>query len=412
MCHGFGQMEITRTHPERPQASPWKGNWRLAEKMVFLNHGSFGACPWVVLEAQRRLREEMEAGPVQFLTRKYDDRLDAARNTLAEFLGADAGNLAFVTNATTGVNAVVRSLDFKKGDEILTTSLDYNACRNVLTEVARRTGAELVVADVPFPSAGPDEVMEAILAAVTPRTRLAMIDHVTSNSGMIYPLDRIVRALEERGVDTLVDGAHAPGMLPLELEKLGAAYYTGNLHKWACAPKGAAFLWVRPDRQEAIQPPVISHGNNRVRPGHTAFQNRFDWPATQDPTAWFCAAESLRWLGEFLPGGWPQVRKHQHEMVIAARRMLCKRLNIQAPCPEEMIGAMATLPLPGPLALADGDAPLDPVYQRLHGEFGIELQVVTFGGKRWFRISAHLHNSPDEYRYLADVLERLAEEGD
>lgn len=405
-------MEISRMLPDRPTASPWKGNWRLAEKVVFLNHGSFGACPWVVLEAQRRLREEMESGPVQFLTRKYDARLDAARNTLAEFIGADPGNLAFVTSATTGVNAVVRSLDFKEGDEILTTSLDYNACRNVLAEVARRTGAKLVVADVPFPSAGPDEVVDAILAAVTPRTRLAMIDHVTSHSGMVYPLEKIVRSLEERGVDTLVDGAHAPGMLALDLEKLGAAYYTGNLHKWVCAPKGAAFLWVRPDKQDAIQPAVISHGNNRARPDHTDFQNRFDWPATQDPTAWFCTADAIRWLGEFLPGGWPRFRTRQRDMVLAARRMLCERLNLHAPCPEEMIGTMATLPMPGKLAVPHGEGLADPVYQQLCDEFGIELQVVVFGGQRWFRISAHLHNSPDEYRYLADVLERMAGEGE
>lgn len=403
-------MVISRKSPDRPVASPWKGNWRLSEKVVFLNHGSFGACPWPVLDAQRRLREEMESEPVQFLARNYDARLDAARNTLAEFLGADVGNLVFVTNATTGVNAVVRSLVFHEGDEILTTSLDYNACRNVLQETSVQAGARVVVADLPFPLTGEDEVVAAILAAVTPRTRLAMIDHVTSNTGLVLPLERIVRELEERGVDTLVDGAHGPGMLPLDLQKLGAAYYTGNLHKWVCAPKGAAFLWVRPDKQEGIQPAVISHGNNRVRPDHTAFQNRFDWPATQDPTAWFCTAEAIRWLGGFLPGGWPQLRQHHHEMVVAARRMLCERLEISPPCPESMIGSMATLPMPGKLGKVSGEETPDPVYARLFDEFGIELHVIYVGGRRWFRISAHLHNSPDEYRYLADVLEQLAKE--
>jgi isopenicillin-N epimerase len=403
-------MEISQNRFVRPKSSPWKGNWRLAEETVFLNHGSFGACPWPVLEAQQRLRQEMESNPVRFLARNYDMRLDAARNALAEFLGADSGNLAFVTNATTGVNAVARSLDFQGGDEILTTSLDYNACRNVLMEISRTTGAKVVVADVPFPLESADEVVDAILAAVTPRTRLAMIDHVTSNTGLVFPVERIVRELEARGVDTLVDGAHAPGMLALDLEKLGAAYYTGNLHKWVCAPKGAAFLWVRPDKQDAIQPAVISHGNNRVRAGHTAFQNRFDWPATQDPTAWFCAAEAIRWLGEFLPGGWSQLRTHQNEMVIAARRMLCERLQILPPCPESMIGAMATLPMPGKLVIAGVDESPDPVYHRLCDEFGIELHVIRIGGWRWFRISSHLHNSPDEYRYLAEVLNFLSKD--
>lgn len=396
--------------PGWPMASPWKGNWRLSEKTVFLNHGSFGACPWPVLDAQRRLRDEMESGPVRFLARTHGERLDAARNTLAEFLGASAGNLVFVNNATTGVNAVARSLEFQGGDEILTTGLDYNACRNVLAEVAKQAGAKLVVADVPFPLESEDEVVAAILAAVTPRTRLAMIDHVTSNTGMALPLERIVRELEVRGVDTLVDGAHAPGMLAMDLETLGAAYYTGNLHKWVCAPKGAAFLWVRPDKQDGIQPTVISHGNNRPRPGHTAFQDRFDWPGTQDPTAWFCSVEAIRWLGGFLPGGWDELRAHHHEMVVAARRTLCERLDILPPCPESMIGAMATLPMPGKLARVTGGEALDPVYQRLYDEYGIELHVILLGGWRWFRISAHLHNSPDEYRYLADVLEQMEKE--
>ncbi len=376
----------------------------MSEEIVFLNHGSFGACPRVVLEAQSRLRQEMEAAPVQFLARTHDGRLDEARNSLAEFLGMNPENLVFVTNATTGVNAALRSLDFQPGDEILTTDHDYNACRNVLIEVARRTGAKLVVAVVPFPLEHSQQVVDAILAAVTPRTRLAMIDHVTSNSAMVFPVEQIVRELDARGVDTLIDGAHAPGMLPLDLNALGAAYYTGNLHKWTCAPKGAAFLAVRPDKQDGIQPPVISHGNNRVRADHTPFQNRFDWAGTHDPTAWLCSADSIRWLGEFLPGGWPEIHQHHHTMVINARRMLCDQLEITAPCPENMIGSIATLPMPGRLASVDDDRTPDPVYQRLLSEFGIELHVIHINGRRWFRISAHLHNSPDEYRYLADVI--------
>jgi isopenicillin-N epimerase len=390
--------------PGWPTCSAAKKHWPLSEKIVFLNHGSFGACPRVVLEAQSRLREEMEAAPVQFLARTFDARLDLARNSLAGFLGAKPENLVFVTNATTGVNAVVRSLDFQPGDEILTTDHDYNACHNVLIEVARGSGAKLVVAAVPFPLEHPQQVVDAILAAVTPRTRLAMIDHVTSNSALIFPMEQIIRELDARGVDTLVDGAHAPGMLPLDLEALGAAYYTGNLHKWTCAPKGAAFLAVRQDKQDGIQPAVISHGNNRPRSGHTPFQDRFDWAGTHDPTAWLCTRDSIRWLGEFLPGGWPEIYQHHHAMVVNARRLLCDRLGIAAPCPESMIGSIATLPMPGRLAIVADDRPPDPVYQRLFGEFGIELHVVHIGGRRWFRISSHLHNSPDEYRYLADVI--------
>lgn len=346
----------------------------------------------------------MESNPVRFLARHREELLDAARHELADFLGAAPADLVFVTNATAAVNAVVRSLSFQPGDEILTTSLDYNACRNVLREISATTGAQIVVAEIPFPLESADQAVAAILAAVTDRTRLAMIDHVTSNTALVLPVEEIVGRLAARGVETLVDGAHAPGMLPLELGKLGAAYYTGNLHKWVCAPKGAAFLHVRPDKQEALRPTVISHGWNTPRPGHSRFQDQFDWPGSYDPTAWLASATALRWLGVFLPGGWPEIRERNRAMILAARRMLCERLDISPPCPEEMLGSMATLPMPAALAAVTETVGLDPLHLALYDRFAIEIPVIRLDGRRWFRISAHLHNSPDEYRYLADVL--------
>lgn len=226
---------------------------------------------------------------------------------------------------------MVRSLRLKRGAELLTTSLDYNACRNVLVEVAERAGAKLVVADIPFPLESEDEIVAAILASATSRTQLFLLDHVTSNSAVILPAGRIVRELEARGVDTLVDGAHAPGMLPLNLRELRPAYYTANLHKWVCAPKGAAFLYVRPDRQATIQPAVISHGNNRTRPGFTRFQDRFDWAGTLDPTAWLCVPEAIRWMGGLRPGGWPELRRRNHELTVQARKILCARWEVRRP---------------------------------------------------------------------------------
>ncbi|MGH6691474.1 MAG: aminotransferase class V-fold PLP-dependent enzyme, partial [Gammaproteobacteria bacterium] len=236
--------------------------WPLDPDVGFLNHGSFGACPTEVLRYQQVLRNELEAGPVRFLSRELDDRLDAARAALAAFVGADPDDLGFVVNATTGINAVLRSLSFKPGDELLTTDHAYNACRNTLNFVAAREGVQVVVATVPFPLASPDEVVEAVLAQVTRRTRLAMLDHVTSPTGLVLPLERLIAELSARGIEVLVDGAHAPGMLPLDLGTLGATYYSGNCHKWICAPKGSAFLWVRRDCQAYVHPATISHGAN------------------------------------------------------------------------------------------------------------------------------------------------------
>lgn len=391
--------------PARPETSDWKRHWLLEEDTVFLNHGSFGACPARVLEVQSELRARLERNPVRFLWRGHDAPLDEAREALAAFVGADPSHLVFVTNATTGVNAVLRSLEFAPGDEILTTDHDYNACRNVLDQVAGRSGARVVVASIPFPLASEDQCVEAVLAQVTPRTRLAMLDHVTSGSAMVLPIERLVRELEQRGIDTLVDGAHAPGMLPLALETLRPAYYTGNLHKWTCAPKGAAFLWVRPDRQPLVQPAVISHGNNTARSGHTPFQDRFDWAGTQDPTAWLCVQHAIRWLGECLPGGWPELREHNRLMLLEARRSFLSRLGLAPPCPESMLGSMATLPLPATLSLAAGNPkPPDPLYTVLADEFALEVPVIRLNNRRWIRISSHLHNCPDEYRYLTDVI--------
>lgn len=372
--------------------------WTLDPSVTYLNHGSFGACPAAVLDVQTALRREMEREPVDFLVATLPARLDAARQALAAFVGADPADLVFVPNATAGVNAVLRSLILEAGDELLLTTHTYAACRKTADYVAQRTGARVVVANLPLPCAHEDQIVAAVMDSATPRTRLALLDHVTSPTALVLPIARLVGGLQARGIDVLVDGAHAPGMVPLGLSALGAAYYTGNAHKWLCAPKGAAFLHVRRDRQAALHPNVISHG-------YTAgFHAEFDWTGTSDPTPWLCIPASLRFMGGLLPGGWTEVMTANRALTLAARALLLRTTGLGPPCPESMIGSMAALPLPAA-------APGSPAH-RLDSK-GLHAWFRQRGVETWLyphpvpllRISAQLYNDLDQFKQLANLLE-------
>ena len=272
--------------------------WPLDPSVTFLNHGSFGACPRAVLAVQQSLRDHLEARPVEFLARELEQRYDVTREVLGEFLGARPQDLVFVPNATYAVNSVLRSFPFDAGDEVLVTDQEYNACRNVLDYVAERAGCQVVVAPLPWPVASPEEILEALLARVTPRTRLLLIDHITSPTAIVLPMERIIPAMQERGVRVLVDGAHAPGHIELDLAALDADYYTGNCHKWINAPKGAAFLCVPERWQPEVRPACISHGANSPREDRSRYLVEFDWTGTMDPTAILAVPAAIQIVDE------------------------------------------------------------------------------------------------------------------
>jgi isopenicillin-N epimerase len=390
----------------QPAADP--ALWPLDPGIVFLNHGSFGSCARAVLEFQSELRMRLERQPVRFFVRELEGLWDEARAALAGFLGAEADELVFVANATSGVNAVLRSLRFEPGDEVLVTNHEYNACRNALNFAAGLGNARVVVAEAPFPLRDEEDVIHGIMERVTPRTKLALFDHVTSQTGLVLPVQRIVRELAARGVDSLIDGAHAPGMVPLNLKDIGAAYYTGNCHKWLCAPKGAAFLCVSRDRQEFIRPLVISHGANSPRTDRSRFLIEFGWMGTGDPSAWLSVPEALRFMGSLLPGGWPEVMRRNRELAFAARKVLCEALGIEPPCADEFIGSLVSLPLADAAEATLSKSPLylDPLQDRLLRAHGIEVPIIPWPAppKRLLRISAQLYNSLPQYERLAAAL--------
>lgn len=384
----------------KPEYSAFSQYWLFDPKITFLNHGAFGACPIPVLDAQSQFRQQLEQQPCHFYARKYEILLDHARVELANFVGANPEELVFVPNATTGVNTVLRSLIFSEQDELLTTNHEYNACRNVLDFVASRTGAKIIIANIPFPVTSSEQIIDRIMEKVSPRTKLVLIDHITSQTGLIFPIQEIIKKLTNLGIDTLVDGAHAPGMLELNLQAIGATYYTGNCHKWLSAPKGAAFLSVQQNKQSLIRPVTISHGANSTRSDRSRFLLEFDWTGTTDPSAYLCIPEAIKFMGSLLPGGWSESIKTNHNLVINARKLLSEKLGINLSCPDDMIGSMAVLPL-GKKWQNYSD-----LNKKLWEEYQIEVPIMPWEDQTQplMRISAQIYNSLSQYEYLAEVL--------
>lgn len=413
---------VDKESPLSRPASP-AADWALDSTVTFLNHGSFGACPRAILDVQKGWRDKLEANPVRFLARDLEDLLDWVRSEIGAFVGAEADDLALLSNATAGVNTVLRSLRFERGDEVLATDHAYNAALNAVRFGAAKDGAKVVLARIPFPIASPDEAFDAVMAAVTPRTKLALLDHVTSATALIMPIERLVPALAERGVDVLVDGAHGPGMVPLRIKELGAAYYTGNGHKWMCAPKGSAFLHVRRDRQALIKPLSISHGANDNRADRSRFRLEFDWQGTFDPSAWLTWPAAIDGMAEIMPGGWTSIMSLNHRMAVAAGEMLAEAMHTPTQAPAEMIGSMATIRLPGgPRPRAEVQRRMEMIEDALRGR-KLEAPLMMWPCP-WLvdsgdlppdtqfdlliRVSAQVYNYLGQYERLSSILAGFA----
>ena len=368
----------------------------LDEDAVFVNHGSFGAVPRAVIDAQDEWRRLVERQPVDFMTRRRQPALDAARARLAGFIGGGDGRLAFVANASAGINAVLRSIEWRPGDGILFLGHAYGAVRQALTYIAERHGAVLTEVPLALPAAGPDAVLDAVAAALRPGLRLAVLDHITSPSALVLPIGEMIARCHDAGLRVLVDGAHAPGMVDLDIAALGADWYAGNCHKWLFAPKGCGFLWARADRVEGLHPTVVSHGYGQ------GFEAEFDWTGTFDFSAWLAVTAAIDFIED---RGAAAIRRYCHALARDQAARLADAWGTTVAGPPAMIAAMAAirLPLDRPGTWEAATA----LNNELWARHRIEVPIRPLDGHLWARISAQIYNIPDDYEALATAVSEL-----
>jgi len=366
--------------------------------IVFLNHGSFGATPRPVFEVYQDWQRRLERQPVQFLARELMDHLRAAREALGAYLHAPAADLAFVPNVTVGVNIVARSLSLQPGDEILTTDHEYGACDNIWTFVSQQTGATVVRQPIALPAVSNDEIVEQFWQGVTPRTRVIFLSHITSTTALHLPIEGICQRAREAGILTMVDGAHGPGQIPLDVPGTGADFYSGNCHKWLCAPKGSGFLYTRPERQALIEPLVVSWGwgDNDSTQHESQYLANLQWSGTRDYSAYLSVAAAIDFQREH---GWDAVRARCHAMARDAIKRVGELTGLPPLYPDDrgFYHQMASLPLP-PIT----DVPA--FKARLYDEFRIEIPIVEWNGRPFLRLSVQGYNTEVDIDALVHAL--------
>ncbi len=386
-------MAAAAASGDRPLGWPWRDAFLIEDGVTFLNHGSFGATPRVVHAAAQTWRDRMEAQPVRFFARELEPALRAAADRLARFLGARDGSLVFLDNATTGVNTVLRSARLAPGDEILFTSHAYGAVAQAIRFTVSRTGATAVEVAIPCPVTDEDQIVAAVAAALTAHTKIAVFDHVTSPSAVVMPLSRLIVAARQAGAMLLIDGAHAPGQLALDIEELGVDWYVGNAHKWLYAPKGCGFLWASESVRDALHPLVISHGLGR------GFLAEFDWTGTRDYSPWLAVTAALDFVEELGP---ETIRHYNRALADEAARLLSAAWGTPVSAPQPLRGAMAAVRVPG-------DAEASPqaaraLHDRLWDGHRIEVPIIPFADALWARVSAQVYNQRQDYERLAEAL--------
>lgn len=367
----------------------------LRPDVIFLNHGSFGACPRPVFEAYQRWQEELERQPVEFFTRRYHDLMRSARQALGSYLGADADDLAYVPNATTAVNIVARSVPLGPGDEVVGTDHEYGAIDRAWRFVCADRGARYIRAAVPVPVRSAEDIVDGIWASITPRTRVLAISHITSPTALIFPVAELGRRARAAGIVTVIDGAHAPGQLSVDLEALGVDFYAGNCHKWLCAPKGSGFLFARREVQDSVRPLVVSWGEESEFADPSRFQSEFQWQGTRDVAGYLSVPEAIRFLREH---DWDTVRARCHALARSARERLSAVTGLEPLSPDDpsWYAQMVSVSLP----VEDARA----AQRRLLEQFSVEVPVIAWNGRALLRVSVQGCNTDANVDALVDAV--------
>ena len=382
----------------KSNATDLRSLFLLDPEVVFLNHGSFGACPRPVFEAYQQWQRDLERQPVEFLGRRFENLMHEARAALGAYLGADADDLVFAPNATTALNIVARSLALSAGDEILTTDHEYGALDRTWQFLCQKWGARYVRRPVALPIESADAVIEAIWAGVTPRTKVLFLSHITSPTAIILPVRELIARARAAGIITVIDGAHAPGQIPLDLETLGADFYAGNCHKWMMTSKGSAFLYARREVQSLLEPLVVSWGWEADEPGPSRFIDHHQWQGTNDIAAYLSVPAAIRFMEEH---DWPAVRERCHELLRDARRRVGELAGVEPITPDssDWFAQMAAIPLPA----CDSERP----QSRLYDEFAVEVPIIEWNGRQFVRVSIQGYNTPADVDALVSALRSL-----
>ena len=380
-------------------------HWALDGQFTYLNHGTVGAPPRRVLAKQQALRDEMERQPARFMLRELNlelpapwretSRIREASDRVARFFGARGEDLVFVPNVTTGLNAVVRSVPLGPGDEVVVTDFAYGGTALTAKAVALERGATVRTVVLPHPVRDPGDVVDAVVRTLTPKTRLLVVDHVTAQTALVFPVATLAAKAHELGIPVLVDGAHGPGSVALDIPALGVDWYAGNLHKWAHAPRSCGILWAAPERQASLRHPIASWGSGG------GFRQEFERVATSDPTNFLAAPEGLDLLTEW---GFEAVLAYMHDLAWEAAGILTDRWGTEFEAPRSMIGAMVTVPLPEGAGSTDEDAAR--LRLALLLEDRIEVQLHAWRGRLWTRVSAQVYNERSDVTALADAVRR------